>query len=624
MNIRDLAKEANVSPATVSKVLNRRDVSVSAETRERILRLAKEHNYVPTSPRSARQPTRLLGVLLRSGLSSGLLLQGVIDAAREEGYSPLVCTYGDAQEEQKMLRMLESHHVDGVVWEHGAHGDTAWRQYRGATPVAHLAAEPVNVKHTLYFDWTDCGFNAAQQMISRNHTHILCALDADSLQGDCFYTGYQRAMQQAGLHVEGALRVTRVGEISTAQLFECTAAVCQNRRTARRVYDQLQSMNLHVPQDVSILCLQADGVQPMEPPISALPLQYRSLGANAAHRLIARIEEHSAPAQLPLLGELTDTATLSEPASERSLRVVVVGELNIDMLINLPQLPNAGETRAIISRTRMPGGKGLNQAVGCHRLGADVTLIGTVGRDYEGSLIYNFLQNNGISTAHVTTDASRETGFAYIAVQGDGESSVIIDRGANACLTAELLEKQEALFAGAGFCLLQTELSPELALCAARMARRHGVKVILKPCNQPRLSDELLQCVDYLIPNKLELQEICPDGDTMEDKVRILQSRGADTVIVTLSAEGCMLAQREQAPVYFPAAAVRTVDTTGACDAFAAALAVYCMRGESLHTALELANCAAGLSTERQGVPPALPDDLTVRQFYQTHPFAAK
>ena len=98
MNIRDLAKEANVSPATVSKVLNRRDVSVSAETRERILRLAKEHNYVPTSPRSARQPTRLLGVLLCSGLSSGLLLQGMIDAAREEGYSPLVCTYGDAQE----------------------------------------------------------------------------------------------------------------------------------------------------------------------------------------------------------------------------------------------------------------------------------------------------------------------------------------------------------------------------------------------------------------------------------------------------------------------------------------------------------------------------------------------
>ena len=131
MNIRDLAKEANVTPATVSKVLNRRDVSVSAETRERILRLAKEHNYVPTSPRSARQPTRLLGVLLCSGLSSGLLLQGVIDAAREEGYSPLVCTYGDAQEEQKMLRMLESHHVDGVVWEHGAQGDTAWRQYRG-------------------------------------------------------------------------------------------------------------------------------------------------------------------------------------------------------------------------------------------------------------------------------------------------------------------------------------------------------------------------------------------------------------------------------------------------------------------------------------------------------------
>ena len=50
VNIRDLAKEANVSPATVSKVLNRRDVSVSAETRERILRLAKEHNYVPASP----------------------------------------------------------------------------------------------------------------------------------------------------------------------------------------------------------------------------------------------------------------------------------------------------------------------------------------------------------------------------------------------------------------------------------------------------------------------------------------------------------------------------------------------------------------------------------------------
>ena len=624
MNIRELAKEANVSATTVSKVLNHRDVSVSAETRERILRLAKEHNYVPTSPRSARQPTRLLGVLLRSILSSGFLLQGIIDAAREEGYSPLVYTYSDTQEEQKMLRMLESHHVDGILWEHGARGDMGWQHYRGAIPVTHLAAEPVNVKHTLYFDWTDFGLKATQEVIRRNHVRVLCALDADSSQGDCFYAGYRHAMQQAGLHVEDALRITRTCEISTVQLFECTVAVCQDRRTARRVYDQLCRMNLHVPQDFSVVCLQPDGAQPAEPSISALPLQYRNLGINAVHRLIARIEQHSASQQMPLLGELTDFATLSEPASRRSLRVVVVGELNIDMLINLSQLPAAGETRTTVCRTRMPGGKGLNQAIGCHRLGADVALIGAVGRDYEGSLIYDFLQANGISTAHVVTDACKETGFACIAVQSDGESSVIIDRGANSCLTVEMLEQQEALFAGAGFCLLQTELSPELALCAARLARRNGVKVILKPCNQPNLSDELLQCIDYLIPNKLELQEICPSGDTLEEKVRILQSRGADTVIVTLSAKGCVLVQREQAPIHFPAAMVHTVDTTGACDAFASALAVYCMRGESLHTALELANCAAGLSTERQGVPPALPDDLTVRQFHQTHPFPEK
>ena len=62
-------------------------------------------------------------------------------------------------------------------------------------------------------------------------------------------------------------------------------------------------------------------------------------------------------------------------------RITVVGSINLDLVVRVPALPRPGETVGGATFARIPGGKGANQAVACARLGADVTMVGAVGRD---------------------------------------------------------------------------------------------------------------------------------------------------------------------------------------------------------------------------------------------------
>ena len=119
-SIRDVAREAGVSPATVSRFLNGRWTSMSAETRERIAEVVERTGYRPSSvARSLRLETsHTLGVVMADVRNpySGEVLQELCDQAESAGYT-LMCSFSenDPTREAEAVERLVDARVDGLV-----------------------------------------------------------------------------------------------------------------------------------------------------------------------------------------------------------------------------------------------------------------------------------------------------------------------------------------------------------------------------------------------------------------------------------------------------------------------------------------------------------------------------
>ena len=118
------------------------------------------------------------------------------------------------------------------------------------------------------------------------------------------------------------------------------------------------------------------------------------------------------------------------------------------------------------------------------------------------------------------------------------------------------------------------------------------------------------------VPNAEELSMICPGKGSIKEKAARLLSHGIKTVIVTLGAGGCWIFGKETA-CHVEAADFRSVDNTGAADAFISALVSYLLYGFSMEASCRIASCAAGFSITRQGVTPVLVDKDTLEQYLE-------
>ena len=111
-------------------------------------------------------------------------------------------------------------------------------------------------------------------------------------------------------------------------------------------------------------------------------------------------------------------------------RIAVVGSINLDLVARCERLPRPGETVTGATFARYPGGKGANQAVACARLGADVTMIGAVGRDLLAEEALAGLREAGVALE--LADVEEPTGIAMILVDAGGETEIVVAPGANA------------------------------------------------------------------------------------------------------------------------------------------------------------------------------------------------
>jgi ribokinase len=276
--------------------------------------------------------------------------------------------------------------------------------------------------------------------------------------------------------------------------------------------------------------------------------------------------------------------------------VAVVGSYGVGLTFVLDRAPTAGET--VIGRTFRTehGGKGSNQAIGAARLGASVSLLSAVGEDSFGVDALALWDAEGIDAAAVLR-VPEPTMCAAIFVEADGENRIAVVPGALDHLAPAHVDAFAPRIAEADVLLVQLEIPVETALHALRVGREAGVTTILNPAPAP--SRPIAPEVDYLTPNETEAASV--EGSS-------------GTIVLTLGAEGARLGDE-----HVPAFAADAVDTTGAGDAFASAVAVALAEGRAELEAVRW-GCAAGAHmVEHHGVVPGLPSRVQLEERLGVH-----
>jgi ribokinase len=290
--------------------------------------------------------------------------------------------------------------------------------------------------------------------------------------------------------------------------------------------------------------------------------------------------------------------------------VVVVGGVNTDYLVRGSKLPVPGETADGEDFQEAPGGKGDNQTVAAARLGAHVTLVARLGKDRRGGALAEHLVDEGVDTRYLVYDREAPTGAAVIMVDRQGHKQILTALGANRRLTLSDVRAAEPAIRRAKVVLAQLEVPLEPVVLALQMGREAGAYTVLDPAPAVPLPDEVLQFVDVIRPNAGEARVLTGmhvrNRATARRAAGELLRRGVGAAAVEAGEEGNLLLWHG-GERWLPKLPVKSVDATGAGDAFAAALAVLLAEDRQLHEAGTFANAAAALATTALGAQAGMP-----------------
>ena len=285
-------------------------------------------------------------------------------------------------------------------------------------------------------------------------------------------------------------------------------------------------------------------------------------------------------------------------------RIAVVGSANIDLTTFTDKFPKPGETIFGQKFDLGFGGKGANQAVAARLCGADVFMVARVGSDLFGPATIENFKKLGIDATHVKQVPGVSSGVAPIFVDPQGQNRILVVKGANDELKPADVEAAADLLKSVDCIVLQFEIPLETVYYAVAFARKHGVRCIVNPAPGQPVDTAALDGLDYFVPNESEAETIAgvPVRNVEDARVcaRKLLSRGIRKVIITLGANGCLL-QAADGEEHIPAFSVKSVDSTGAGDAFIGSFAVFLAEGLAEREAARKANLYAGLSTTSIG-----------------------
>ena len=262
-------------------------------------------------------------------------------------------------------------------------------------------------------------------------------------------------------------------------------------------------------------------------------------------------------------------------------KLVVLGSINADHILNLDAFPTPGETVTGHHYQVAFGGKGANQAVAAGRSGADIAFIACTGDDDIGERIRRQLASDKIDVA-------------------------------------SQVEAEKERIASAQALLMQLESPLESVIAAAKIAHHHHTTVVLNPAPARELPDELLALVDIITPNETEAEKLTgirveSDEDAAK-AANVLHAKGIGTVMITLGSRGVWLSAEGESR-RIPGFRVQAIDTIAAGDTFNGALVTALLEGTALPEAIRFAHAAAAIAVTRKGAQPSVPWRTEIDEF---------
>lgn len=299
-------------------------------------------------------------------------------------------------------------------------------------------------------------------------------------------------------------------------------------------------------------------------------------------------------------------------------RIAVVGSANIDLTTFTNQFPKAGETIFGQKFDLGFGGKGANQAVAARLCGAEVFMVARVGSDLFGPATIENFRQQGIDPTHVKQVEGLSSGVAPIFVEPSGQNRILVVKGANDALKPADVDAAAEVLKSCDCIVLQFEIPLETVYYAVAFAHKQGIRCIVNPAPAQAIDMFELRDLDYFVPNESEAETITGlPVKTVDDARRCAEkliAGGIRRVIITLGANGSLIAGRDGAE-HVPPFTVKSVDSTGAGDAFIGSFAVFLGEGVPEKESVRRANLYAGLSTTGVG---------TQKSFYSRTNFDAE
>ena len=299
-------------------------------------------------------------------------------------------------------------------------------------------------------------------------------------------------------------------------------------------------------------------------------------------------------------------------------RIAVVGSANVDLTTFTDQFPKPGETIFGQKFDLGFGGKGANQAVAAKLCGAEVFMVARVGDDLFGPATIKNFEKLGIDATHVRQVAGVSSGVAPIFVDPNGQNRILVVKGANDALKPADVDAAADILKSVDCIVLQFEIPLETVYYTIKFARKNGIRCILNPAPGMPVDVKAIAELDYFVPNESEAETISGlpvrNLDDAKKCATSLLSSGMRRVIITLGANGSLLAGREGME-HLPAYPMKSMDSTGAGDAFIGSFATFLGEGLSERDSVQRANLYAGLSTTGVG---------TQKSFYDRARFDAE
>ena len=316
LTIKDIARMAEVSTATVSMILNNKDGNISAVTREKVLRIVKENNYIPnTMARSlVTRQTKTIGLVIPDIVNPFFpeLARGAEDKASEAGYSIIYCnTDDDLEKEEKYINMLAEKMVDGIVFTHSAKRTSGLSPIdRGNIPVILIDRdlESSNVKGKVLVDNLEGAYKAVRHLIDKGYKKIAFITGAlTSTTAKDRLAGYRKALEESGIeynknYIRAGQYKSEWGLTAAKQLLDegldFDAVFCGNDLIAISVIKLLKSKGFTIPNDVGIVGFDDIYMASVvEPGLTTIKQPNYEMGYKAVEMLIEVLEKSGEPSE---------------------------------------------------------------------------------------------------------------------------------------------------------------------------------------------------------------------------------------------------------------------------------------------------------------------------------------